>query len=503
MKKKSIRQSKNLIISLFAAFLCLAAGTVRAQDMQQVKMTQIMDEIEKQTKFLFIYDKNISVDRTASVQVREQPVAEALAQMLAGTDLTYEINSSNIILSKRSADAAASSSLRNVAGVVLDAHGQPIIGASVVIKGTTIGISTNVDGSFGLQIPASVKDPVLVVNYLGCEPQEIAVGSRADFRITMVKDANFMNSLNGKVAGVQINSSAAGVGGAARVVMRGAKSLYKDNNALYVIDGIPMSNVSFGSNDDGLQGNYMGSDGVADINPDDIESISVLTGPSAAALYGSDAANGVVLINTKKGQADKTSVTFSNSTTFSSPFVMPRFQNTYGNVSGSYQSWGDKTLRRFDPEGFFNTGSNVNNSQTFSTGTQKHQTYFSAATTNARNILPNSGYNRYNFTFRDVTKFLKDKLTVDLSASYILQDNKNMIAAGKYFNPLPALYLFPRGDDFDNVRLYQRWDESRNLYTQAWDYGSGDMSFQNPYWIMNKMINQTKKRRYMPTSSTT
>ena len=258
-----------------------------------------------------------------------------------------------------------------------------------------------------------------------------------------------------------------------------------------------MSNVSFGSNDDGLQGNYMGSDGVADINPDDIESISVLTGPSAAALYGSDAANGVVLINTKKGQADKTSVTFSNSTTFSSPFVMPRFQNTYGNVSGSYQSWGDKTLRRFDPEGFFNTGSNVNNSLTFSTGTQKHQTYFSAATTNARNILPNSGYNRYNFTFRDVTKFLKDKLTVDLSASYILQDNKNMIAAGKYFNPLPALYLFPRGDDFDNVRLYQRWDESRNLYTQAWDYGSGDMSFQNPYWIMNKMINQTKKRRYM------
>ena len=284
MKKKSIRQSKSLIISLFTAFLCLAAGTVRAQagrvtiDMQQVKMTQIMDEIEKQTKFLFIYDKNISVDRTASVQVREQPVAEALAQMLAGTDLTYEINSSNIILSKRSADAAASSSLHNVAGVVLDAHGQPIIGASVVIKGTTIGISTNVDGSFGLQIPASVKDPVLVVNYLGCEPQEIAVGSRADFRITMVesavaldnvvvtalgikrqekalsynvqqvksedivtvKDANFMNALNGKVAGVQINSSAAGVGGAARVVMRGAKSLYKDNNANPAGSCLPM-----------------------------------------------------------------------------------------------------------------------------------------------------------------------------------------------------------------------------------------------------------------------
>ncbi len=368
MKKKSIRQSKNLIISLFAAFLCLAAGTVRAQagrvtiDMQQVKMTQIMDEIEKQTKFLFIYDKNISVDRTASVQVREQPVAEALAQMLAGTDLTYEINSSNIILSKHSADAAASSSLHNVAGVVLDAHGQPIIGASVVIKGTTIGISTNVDGSFGLQIPASVKDPVLVVNYLGCEPQEIAVGSRADFRITMVesavaldnvvvtalgikrqekalsynvqqvksedivtvKDANFMNALNGKVAGVQINSSAAGVGGAARVVMRGAKSLYKDNNALYVIDGIPMSNHSFGSADGGTcrPSTWPVRTSAADINPDDIESINGADRPfGRGPLRFSDAANGVVLINTKRGdRPTERSVTVTNSTTFSTAY---------------------------------------------------------------------------------------------------------------------------------------------------------------------------------------
>ncbi len=171
----------------------------------------------------------------------------------------------------------------------------------------------------------------------------------------------------------------------------------------------------------------MGSDGVADINPDDIESISVLTGPSAAALYGSDAANGVVLINTKKGEAGRTSVSFSNSTTFSSPLVMPRFQNRYGNVAGSYQSWGDRTSRRFDPEGFFNTGSNVNNSFTFSTGTKRYQSYFSAATTNARNILPNSGYNRYNFTFRNTFSFLDEKLTADVGASYILQDNKNMI----------------------------------------------------------------------------
>lgn len=200
----------------------------------------------------------------------------------------------------------------------------------------------------------------VVVTALGIKRQEKALSYNVQQvkaeDITTVKDANFMNSLNGKVAGVQINASAAGVGGAARVVMRGAKSIYKDNNALYVIDGVPMTNISFGSNDDGLQGNYVGSDGVADINPDDIESISVLTGPSAAALYGSDAANGVVLINTKKGEAGRTSVSFSNSTTFSSPLVMPRFQNRYGNVAGSYQSWGDRTSRRFDPGGILQHG---------------------------------------------------------------------------------------------------------------------------------------------------
>ena len=461
MKKKSIRQSKNLIISLFAAFLCLAAGTVRAQagrvtiDMQQVKMTQIMDEIEKQTKFLFIYDKNISVDRTASVQVREQPVAEALAQMLAGTDLTYEINSSNIILSKRSADAAASSSLRNVAGVVLDAHGQPIIGASVVIKGTTIGISTNVDGSFGLQIPASVKDPVLVVNYLGCEPQEIAVGSRADFRITMVesavaldnvvvtalgikrqekalsynvqqvksedivtvKDANFMNSLVGKVAGVQINSGASGPGASARVVMRGEKSIEKGNNVLYVIDGIPMYNHSFGG-DGGTYAKQAGSESAADINPEDIESINMLTGPSAAALYGSDAANGVVVINTKRGVKDRTVVTVSNSTTFSKVYRLPDMQNSYGTSSG-LMNWGEKYASTFDAKKFFNTGTNIINSVSVSTGNEKNQTYISASTTNTAGIIPENTYDRYNFTARNTTSFAKDKLVLDLSLIHI------------------------------------------------------------------------------------
>ena len=542
MKKKVSGNTKSLIISLFAVLSCLTASHASAQTarvtigMRQVKMEQVMNEIEKQTRYLFIHDKNLDTDRTVSVEVRDRPVAEALEQMVGGTGLTYEINGSNIILSERRGGVGATpdETPQTVAGTVTDSHGLPVIGASVIIKGTTIGVSTDVNGGFELRIPSGTQAPVLLVNYLGYEPQEVAVNGRSEIAVTMqesavavenvvvtalgikrqekalsynvqqvkaedittVKDANFMNSLNGKVAGVQINASAAGVGGAARVVMRGAKSIYKDNNALYVIDGVPMTNISFGSNDDGLQGNYVGSDGVADINPDDIESISVLTGPSAAALYGSDAANGVVLINTKKGEAGRTSVSFSNSTTFSSPLVMPRFQNRYGNVAGSYQSWGDRTSRRFDPEGFFNTGSNVNNSFTFSTGTKRYQSYFSAATTNARNILPNSGYNRYNFTFRNTFSFLDEKLTADVGASYILQDNKNMISSGQYFNPLPALYLFPRGEDWNYYKNnYEVYDPALNANVHNWVNTSLEQ-FDNPYWILNRQKPISERNRY-------
>lgn len=137
----------------------------------------------------------------------------------------------------------------------------------------------------------------------------------------------------GKVAGVQINSGASGPGSATRVVMRGMKSIEKDNGVLYVIDGVPMYNKSFGGSG-GTMTKMVGSESAADINSDDIESVNMLTGPSAAALYGSDAANGVIIINTKKGSAEKTTVTINNSTTFSTVYMMPQMQSRYGRSDG-------------------------------------------------------------------------------------------------------------------------------------------------------------------------
>lgn len=142
--------------------------------------------------------------------------------------------------------------------------------------------------------------------------------------LTNVKDANFVNSLSGKIAGVTINTSSSGVGGATKVLMRGTKSIAKGNNALYVIDGVPMFN-NIGSQGSGRFDSQGGSEGIADLNPEDIESLTVLTGASAAALYGSDAANGVILITIKQGKMGKLVVNLSTQADFMNPFIMPLF----------------------------------------------------------------------------------------------------------------------------------------------------------------------------------
>ena len=263
--------------------------------------------------------------------------------------------------------------------------------------------------------------------------------------LTTVKDANFMNSLNGKVAGVNINASSSGLGGATRVVMRGPKSMNQSNQALYVIDGIPIINTN-GGETNGRYSSQPKGEGISDINPDDIESISVLSGPAAAALYGASAAQGVIMITTKKGKDGRVQVMLSNSTSFSRPFVMPRFQNEFISAPGDVKSWGAQTASpygKFDPADFFNTGSNIQNTASLTIGNAKNQTYLSLGSTNAAGIIPNSKYDRYNFNFRNTTKFLEDKLTLDFGFNYIRQGDQNLIAQGEYLNPIVPLYLFP------------------------------------------------------------
>lgn len=422
-----------------------------------------------------------------------------------------------------------------VTGRIVDSAGEPLIGATIMVEGTKEGAVTDIDGNFTINTTSNAK---LVISYVGYTTQTILVGDKTTFDVTLKevantmnevvvtalgikraekalsynvqsvgsneltrnKDANFVNSLNGKVAGVSISKSASGVGGATRVIMRGAKSIEGDNNVLYVIDGIPIFNFS-GGRDSGIMGEgRVSSEGIADFNPEDIESISVLAGPSAAALYGSNAANGAILITTKKGKEGRVAISFSSSADFSSPLLMPKFQNTYGNKLGSYESWGEKlaTPSSYDPKkDFFRTGTNFINALTLNMGNEFNQTFASVATTNSRGIVPNNTYDRYNFTIRNTTRMLKNKVQLDLGASYIKQKDNNMVSQGEYWNPIVAAYLFPRGESFDGIKTFERYDNVRNFPTQYWPISDSRFANQNPYWTAYRNLAPNDKDRFM------
>ena len=547
MNKKIIQQIR-LHILLFVPVLLFPAATLHAQQVRvtirehRAKMERVISAIEHQTRYLFGIGDDVNTDRLVTVEVENAPLERALDEMVRGTDIAYSVEGTNILLFRREAPVSRAVEVR---GRVTDAKGQPIIGASVIVRGTTVGVSTDAEGGFSLQVPAPASQQYLEISYLGYETATVAVGTRTNFPvtlresaseieqvvvtalgikrqekalsynvqqieasdITLVKDANFMNSLSGKVAGVTINASSSGVGGATKVVLRGNKSISQSSNALYVIDGIPMYNFGGGG---GTEFDSRGAtESIADLNPEDIESISVLTGAAAAALYGSEAANGAVMITTKKGEAGALKVTLSSNTEFLNAFVLPEFQNRYGTGlngvrSGSnIYSWGERltpaTSYGYTPEDFLETGHVYTNAVTVSGGTERNQTYFSAAAVNSDGIIPNNEYDRYNFTFRNTSYFLKDRLRLDASASYIYQQDQNMTNQGVYSNPLVSAYLFPRGENFDLYRRFERYNEGTKLMEQFWsaDMEGGDLRMQNPYWIAYRNLRNTDKKRYL------
>ncbi|MDY5859303.1 MAG: SusC/RagA family TonB-linked outer membrane protein [Porphyromonas sp.] len=432
---------------------------------------------------------------------------------------------------------------QRVTGVVRDEKGEPLMGAQIIPVGAThAGTVADLDGKYTVNVPKGVKQ--ITISYMGFASQTIDISGRKvidvvlkedskvietvvvtalgikrsekalSYNVQQVKgsdvliskDANFINSLSGKVAGVNINASSSGVGGASKVVMRGTRSIEQSSNVLYVVDGVPMYNQS-GEGGEGFDSRGA-SESVADINPEDIESMSVLTGAAAAALYGTKAANGAIVITTKKGKAGRLEVTVSQNTDFLNPFVLPRFQNRYGTGSSLSEvpevskSWGrllgNVPFTPYDPaRDYFRTGVITTETVSLSAGTDKNQTYFSASAVNSKGIVPNNKYNRYNFTFRNTTSMLDDRLTLDVGLSYVLQSDYNMINQGTYANPLVSAYLLPRGADWQDVKMYERYDMGRGIYVQHWPYGIDEFTGQNPYWINYRNLSENNKKRYM------
>lgn len=541
--KRGILRRLYVMVSVGIALL-LPMSYAKAQDvrvsldMKDAALEKVLGSIESQTRYLFSPAADVNVKQIVTIQVSNAELREVLSQLRVQTGLDFSVENATIYITKPKLPSS-----RTVHGKVIDVTALPVPGVSVFIKGTTIGTTTDLDGLFSLTVPGDLLGGRLVFSSIGYSDVEISIGNRRTFDVTLqesaveleatvvtalgirrdqkalsynvqevksdqvttVKDANFINSLSGKVAGVTINASSSGVGGASKVVLRGNKSISQSSNALYVIDGVPMYNFGGGG---GTEFDSKGAtESIADINPEDIESISILTGAAAAALYGSEAANGAIMITTKKGQAGKMNVTFSSNTEFLSPFVLPEFQSRYGTglngKSGDQTfSWGaylpENARYNYNPRDFFQTGTTYTNAFSLSGGTDKNQTYFSAAAVNSDGIIPNNKYDRYNFTFRNTTSFLHDKLRLDFNGSYILQKDQNMTNQGVYANPLTSIYLFPRGNDFSVYQSYERYNPGTKMMEQFWsDALAGDLRMQNPYWIAYRNLRSNNKHRYM------
>ena len=371
MRKLSFSKNCKRALSALLVSLCLllSSGRAVAQDAGRItlkmsgSLEQVLDAVERQSRYLFLNDQ-VDLSRTVSVDVKDQPITETLDQVLKGTGIKYKITETNIIISNKTLSEDRIKEITSshkpqgkskvVSGRILDQKGEPVIGGAVMIKGTSIGASADIDGNFSFTLPEGSESRILEVSSLGYTTLEMPLNGQRYFNFTLVedsevlegtvvtalgirraqkalsynvqevksddilsnKDANFINSLSGKAAGLVINASSAGVGGAT-----------KASNALYVIDGVPMSAINRDASTEFGSNGY--TDPIADLNPEDIESMTVLTGAAAAALYGQDGANGAIVITTNKGAAGKTTLTISNNTEFSNVTFLPKFQDTY------------------------------------------------------------------------------------------------------------------------------------------------------------------------------
>jgi TonB-linked SusC/RagA family outer membrane protein len=426
-----------------------------------------------------------------------------------------------------------------VTGTVADESNSPLPGVTVLEKGTTNGTTTDPNGNFTIRVST---DATLVFSFVGMEKTEEVVNGRSTINVTLVpgdigldevvvtalgirrdkktltyasqqvdgeelmkaKGVNFMDALSGKSAGLEIKKSASGAGGSTRVILRGFKSLGGSSEPLYVIDGIPIMNVKRGQ--PGMWGGTDQGDGLSQLNPDDIESINVLKGLNASILYGSQGANGVVLITTKKGAADKTLVSLSSTTTLESVLVYPELQFDYGAVNGAKESWsktkGGTNYSEDQMKDFFQTGNNLINSVTVSGGNNITTAYFSYSNTSAKGIVPNNKYGKNNASFKQSTKLFEDKLTLSSNIILATELTNNRNAAGYYLNPLTGLYNFPRERDWEDYKNnYKYFDETRNMYLQ--NVYVVDHHLSNPYWIVNMQPQEEKIQRVIANVSAT
>ena len=442
---------------------------------------------------------------------------------------------------------------QQISGTVSDENGVPLPGATVVVEGTSTGVSTDFDGNYS--IDASQGD-VLVFSYVGYQSQSVSVGASSTVDVSLepdslldevvvtalgltrekkslgysvseitseqvntIKDHNLANALVGKVAGINITQSGT-IGAGSRIVIRGNNSLTGQNQALVVVDGIPINQD--GINSGGSEyNNIITGGGITDVNPNDVESVSILKGPNAAALYGARAGNGVILITTKKGNSEsKMGVTVNSNTVFEDPMFLPDRQNIYGQgtrnaaatasadmsrgsygqlADGSLQLYYDGTSKPYTAQpnnvaDFYETGVKSINSVSISNGNSKSNFRFSYTNNSTTSILPNASLNSHNFNVRAMSQ-LTDKLSIDAKATYFTQELNHRARTGSE-GITQLIHNMPTTVRVSDLRKYQMDNPATDADYAVIAYDRPGTSTGNPYWLLYNDVDDENRGRF-------
>jgi len=452
---------------------------------------------------------------------------------------------------------------RTVSGTVSDNNGLPLPGATVLIQGTTTGTSTDFDGNYSIE--ANVGD-VLKFSYVGYSTQSVVVAASGGINVilqpdneleevvvtalgikreekalgysvqsvkgeglTEARESNISNALSGKVAGVQVTGTSGSVGASSRIVLRGNSSITGNNEPLYVVDGVPIDNRSFGNAGSG--GGVDLPNGAADINPDDIESVTVLKGPNAAALYGLRAGNGVIVITTKRGSgAKKFSVSVNTNVTFSNPLILPDYQNSYGQGDGNYfefvdgagggvqdgvdESWGpplDVGLEfiqwnsqlfggqplpwRSYPDNvkdFLDTGINMTNNVSIT----NENIRLSVGSSEERGMVPNTELKKFTVGLSGNLE-IGTKVNLAVNLNYFNIDSDNIPISGyNNENPFQQFIWSARNVNFPDLRDWRNFPLANEGTAAEGTPLNWNHNFQNnPYWVLDTNLNTLEKDR--------
>lgn len=532
-----------LTVLLIIASLCVNAeglGQKITLSLKNASLEQIFNQVKQQTEFSFIWDEpTLKGAHPVDINVKNATIPEVMDYCLKGQYLSYQIVGKLIVIRHDQVVRQMENVVNaeqppvTVHGKVVNEKGEPLEGVSVTVKGTQTGTVTGTNGAYSFTVPD--QKVILVFSYVGFAQQEVALSGRTTINVTLTvladnmeqvvvtalgikqskrslsyitqsvnaesltqaRDLNMMNSLQGKVAGLNISSSGSGVGAPARVTLRGNRSISGDSQPLYIIDGVPVMGYP----------QYLTADNIA--------TMDVMKGANAAALYGSDAQNGAIIITTKKGQGSGVKVWLNSSVMAEQADLNIPFQNEYGQGNngdyqkGSIYSWGAKMDGQtvgswtLDPAragetyamtpqpnnitDLFRTGLTYSNNLQASIGGNNTQAFFSATSTEGKGILPNNKLLRNNALVR-VTSELSKRLTLDVKLSYTMQNTDNPTRqSDNNFNPMQQIYNMARNIRTEDAVKFEYPNAQGLMQQDFWSPGTASTA-ENPYWVLKRNL---------------